>query len=224
LIEVGELRELYRIRRSEFWIAIVCLLSVLVLGALPAVIIAFLLSTIEVVRRAAYPRTSVLNESPDGRGYYVSFGSHQALTEPGLIVYRFGAPLFFANASTFEEHLKELVENAGSEVDWFVLDAEAISDIDTTGAEALGEAIQFLRSRHVTLAIARANPPVPELLRTYDLLEKIGTERIYPTNRDAVDAFHRETGRPVMVGSKALNEGTDQDISASIDKTGDSSK
>jgi high affinity sulfate transporter 1 len=215
LIEVGELRELFRIRRSEFWVATVCLLSVLVLGPLLAVIIAFLLSTVEVVRRAANPQSAVLNELPDGHGYYVSLGKHQAITQPGLIVYRFGALLFFANANTFTEHIKGLVENAGSRVEWLVLDAEAISDIDTTGAEALGEVIQFLGSRHVTLAIARASPPITDLLRTYNLLEKISAERLYPTNRDAVEAFHRETGRMAPARSMLFGNGAHPDIKQS---------
>jgi sulfate permease, SulP family len=205
LIEVDELRELFRMRRSEFWIAIVCLLSVLVLGALPAVVIAFLLSTIAVVGRASKPLTAVLSLEPNGRSYYaaVDVGAHRAVTLPGLIIYRFGASLYFANANTFIEDVQRLVEGAGAgadaqgeKVQWFVLDAEAINDIDTTGAEALEQAHEFLKKRNVTFAISRANPRVPELLKTYDLLEKIGETRLYPTNRDAVDAFSKETGQP----------------------------
>lgn len=77
-----------------------------------------------------------------------------------------------------------------------MLDAEATSDIDTTGAEALAQAIEALREREVTFAVARAHAEVRALLRTYDLLERIGEERLYPTNRDSVAAFRRETGRP----------------------------
>jgi MFS superfamily sulfate permease-like transporter len=207
LIEVDELRELSRMRRSEFWIAIVCLLSVLVLGALPAVIIAFLLSTIAVVGRASKPQTAVLSLEPDGRVYYaaVDVGAHRTVTLPGLIIYRFGASLYFANANTFIEDVQRLVEGAGAQgasaqgekVRWFVLDAESINDIDTTGAEALEQAHAFLKKHNVTFAITRANPRVPELLKTYELLDKIGEARLYPTNRDAIDAFSKETGQPV---------------------------
>src|SRR5512139_2685203 len=98
LIEVHEFRELWRMRRSEFWIAAVCLLSVLALGPLRAVAIAFLLSTIDVIRRASQPSTSTLAESADG-SHFVPVGSGQGSTLSGLVVYRFGAPLYFANAS-----------------------------------------------------------------------------------------------------------------------------
>jgi high affinity sulfate transporter 1 len=194
LIEVGELRELYQVRRDEFGIAIVALLSVLVLGALPAVIIAFLLSTIAVVRRAANPRTAVLNELPDGHGYYVSPGAHQAFTRPGLIIYRFGAPLYFANANVFHDEIGQLVAQAGAPVTWFVLDAEAISDIDTTGADALHQTLEDLKKHGTTFAISRPSPPVPDLLKNYELLEMIGEDHLYETNRDAVEAFDRVAG------------------------------
>ncbi|NTU81715.1 MAG: SulP family inorganic anion transporter [Chloroflexales bacterium] len=205
LIEVGELRELYRVRRDEFWIAIVALLSVLVLGALQAVIIAFLLSTIDVVRRAAAPRTTVLTPLPGGRGFTASAGPSLGVTVPGLIVYRFGAPLYFANANIFQEQVKQLVAQDAQPIKWFVLDAEAINDIDTTGAEALGQAIAELKQKGITFAVTRASAPVPELLETYELLEQIGEGRFYATNRDAVEAFRQEMGRPATfaVGSSS---------------------
>jgi high affinity sulfate transporter 1 len=190
LIEVGELRGLYRVRRSEFWIAIVALLSVLVLGALPAVVIAFLLSTIDLVRRAAAPKTSVLAEMP--QGYYDSTDAPLTHTEPGLVVYRFGGPLYFANANAFLEQVKHLAETAQPQLRWFVLNAETINDIDTTGSEALEQAIDVLRERGITFAIARAHPPVPELLERYELLKEIGAQHLYRTDRDAVAAFRRD--------------------------------
>ncbi len=191
LIEVDELRELYRRRRAEFWIAIVALLSVLVLGALQAVIIAFVLTTIDVVRRAASPRTVVLTPLPDGPGYATTTDLQSAETLPGLIVYRFGAPLYFANANVFGEQVRQLAQNRATPVKWFVLDAEAIDDIDATGADALAQVIADLKKQGITFAIARAHAPVPELLETYELLELIGTQRLYVTNRDAIEAYEQ---------------------------------
>lgn len=199
LIEVTELRELFNMRRSEFWIAVICLLSVLVLGSLPAVIIAFLLSAIDYVGRASRPHTGVLTRSVDGISYLPSTTDRSANTLPELIVYRFGAPLFFANANTFREEVEQLVENAGALVKWFILDAEAITDIDTTGQEALEQTIEHLKKKGVTFAIARAGDPIPELLKHYELIDLIGEDKIYPTNHDAVAAFARETGRPLPV-------------------------
>jgi high affinity sulfate transporter 1 len=188
LIEVHELRELYRLRRSEFAIAMVCLLSVLALGPLKAVMIAFLLSTIDVVRRASKPGTWVLRQTPDG-SHFVPTETIAAPDESGLIVYRFGAPLYFANANRFSEEIETLITQAPAPVRWFVLDAEAIIDIDTTGAETLHQVLKLLANRGVTFALARASPQLPPLLQRYQLLGLIGADRLYPTNRHAVAAL-----------------------------------
>jgi high affinity sulfate transporter 1 len=194
LIEVGEMRELYRMRRSEFWIAAVALVSVLMFGALPAVIIALLLSMIDLLRRAAKPKTAVLREFSDerGRASFVSGDETMLFTEPGLAVYRFSAALYFANANLFQEQVTHLVEKAQPPLRWFVLNAESINDIDTTGAEALRQVIAMLHRRGVTFAIARAHAPVPELLERYELIELIGRERLYRTDREAVEAFRND--------------------------------
>jgi SulP family sulfate permease len=188
LIEVGELRELYRMRRSEFWIAVVCLLSVLALGPLRAVIIAFLLATIDVIRRASRPSTWVLRESEDG-SHFVPTETVAAPDESGLIVYRFGSPLYFANANLFLEEVENLVTQGRTPLKAFVLDAEAMSDIDTTGAEVLHQVLSLLANRSVIFAVARANPQLEPLLRRYGLLDLIGDNRLYPTNRHAVAAL-----------------------------------
>lgn len=192
LIEVKELRELYRLRRSEFWIAVVCLLSVLAFGPLRAVIIAFLLTTIDIVRRASTPGTWVLHEAPDG-SHFVPTEAVMAPGESGWLVYRFGSPLYFANANLFAEEVEKLVTQAPTPVKGFVLDAEAISDIDTTGAEVLHQVLTLLADRGVIFAVARANPQLPPLLRRFDLLELIGENRLYPTNRHAVAALRTES-------------------------------
>lgn len=191
LIEVKELRELYQLRRSEFWIAMVCLLSVLVLGPLRAVIITFLLTTIDVVRRASSPGTWILRESSDG-SHFVPVEAATLPYDSDIIVYRFGSPLYFANANLFAEEIERFVPPSLSSVKWFILDAEAISDIDTTGAEVLHQVLTSLSSRNVKCAIARANPHLPDLLRRYNLMEFIGEDRIYPTNRLAVTALRKE--------------------------------
>ena len=193
LVEVGELRELWHMRRSEFWIATVCLLSVLVLGPLRAVIIAFLLTTIDVLRRASRPGTWVLQEAPDG-SHFIPGEVNRGPDASGFIVYRFGAPLYFANTTLFEEEVEKLVTQAATPVKWFVLDAEAMVDIDSSGAETLHQVLTSLTDRGVTVALSRANQTTTNLLVHYHLLELIGEKRLYPTNRHAVAAFRQETG------------------------------
>jgi SulP family sulfate permease len=194
LIEVQELREFWHMRRSEFWVAAVCLISVLVFGPLEAVIIAFLLATIDLLRRASRPGTWVLQEVPDG-SHFVPEEADHAPEPSGIIIYRFGAPLYFANATSFEEEVKKLVTQAATPVKWFVLDAEAMVDIDTTGEEVLHQVLTWLADRGVTVALSRANQPTAGLLGRYHLLELIGENRLYPTNRHAIAAFRRETGQ-----------------------------
>jgi sulfate permease, SulP family len=194
LIEVDELRELWHMRRSEFWIAIVCLLSVLVFGPLEAVIIAFLLATIDLLRRASRPGTWVLREAPDG-SHFIPEETDHAPDVPGIIIYRFGASLYFANATFFEEEVEKLVTQAAAPVKWFVLDAEAMNDMDTTGEETMHQVLTWLAKRGVTVAVSRANPSTTELLRHYHLMELIGENRLYPTNRHAIAAFRKEKGQ-----------------------------
>ena len=194
LIEVEELKELWRMRRSEFWVAAVCLLGVLVFGPSRAVIIAFLLATIDLLRRAARPSAWVLREAPD-RSHFVPEETDHAPDTSGLIIYRFGAPLYFANATFFEEEVEKLVTQAATPVKWFVLDAEAMVDIDTTGEEVLHQVLTWLANRGVTVALSRANQPTSALLSRYHLLELIGKNRLYPTNRHAIAAFRQETGQ-----------------------------
>lgn len=187
LIEIGELKELYRQRKDEFWIAMVALATVLLVGALFAVIVAFLLSTILVVARAAYPKTSVLAPAEDG-DLYIGRGDSLTAGEEDFLVYRFGGALYFANANVFAEQTRALVTGA-HKPQWFVLDAEAIEDIDTTGADALRSLLDTLENQGTTFAITRATAPVPELLHTYELMERIGEEHIFRTNRDAEKAW-----------------------------------
>ncbi len=193
LIEVHELRELWRMRRSDFWIAAACLLSVLALGPLRAVMIAFLLSLVDVIRRASRPETSALLEAPDG-SHFLPAGAGDAPSSSGLVVYRFGAPLYFANATLFLDEVEQLVIGATTPVRWFVLDAEAMVDIDTTGAEVLRQAITLLAGRGITFAVSRADRSFRSWLEKYDLMELIDQKHFYPTNRHAAAAYRGDRG------------------------------
>jgi high affinity sulfate transporter 1 len=196
LIEVHELRELWHMRRSEFWIAAVCLLSVLVLGPLRAVLIAFLLSVIDVIRRASRPETAALQEAPDG-SHFVPVATGAVSGSPGLVVYRFGAPLYFANATLFLDEIEQLLARAPEPIRWFVLDAQAMVDVDTTGAGVLRQAITLLGKRKITFAVSRADRAFRSWLEKYELSGLIGPNRFYPTNRHAAVAFRLEVGSMV---------------------------
>jgi len=199
LIEVHEFRELWRMRRSEFWTATVCLLSVLALGPLRAVMIAFLLSVIDVIRRASRPETAALVEAPDG-SHFAPAADGQASGSSGLMVYRFGAPLYFANATLFLDDVERLVTESPTPVRWFVLDAQAMVDVDTTGAGVLGQAITMLKKRNITFAVSRADRSFRSWLEKYELMELIDQRRFFPTNRHAAEAYREDRA---SVGEKA---------------------
>jgi MFS superfamily sulfate permease-like transporter len=191
LIEVHELRELWHMRRSEFWIAAVCLLSVLALGPLRAVAIAFLMSTIDVIRRASRPDTAALVEAADG-SHFAPAGVGDELSPSGLVVYRFGAPLYFADATLFLEDVEQLINQTPAPVRWFVLDAEAMVDVDTTGAGVLRQAITMLAGRGITVAVSRADRSFRSWLEKYELMTLIDQKHFYPTNRHVAAAFRED--------------------------------
>jgi high affinity sulfate transporter 1 len=193
LIGVHDLRTLFRLRRSEFWIATVCLLAVLGLGPLRAVLIAFLLSIIDLVTRASRPYTTLMRQAPGG-DHFVPGDEADELASPGLIVYLFSAPLFFANANVFSEEIQRQVKRAPTPVKWFVLDAHAMMEMDITGAEAMRQVLDLMKDAGVTFALSRAPARLVSRLKTYGLLEQIGSNRLYATNREAAAAYYQDQG------------------------------
>lgn len=195
LIEVGELKELFRVRQSEFWIAIACLLSVLILGPIHAVLIAFILSMIDLLRRAAHPPTAVLVGAPGKDRFVAASNNPEASPIPGLLIYRFSAALIFPNAEFFKKQIQDLIKTSDPPVQWFVLDTEAINDIDVTGSEALEQIIEWLHHHQIHFAMTRVSQPIYQLLKTYELLHRIKDDQIYDTNREATKAFQLRTSR-----------------------------
>jgi high affinity sulfate transporter 1 len=191
LIELGNLKGLFRMRRSEFWVAATCLLAVLVVGPLRAVVIAFLLSIIDLLKRSSAPHTAILEESIPGK-HFITRGSGATAPIPGLIVYRFTAPLYFANANVFAEEVERLVNESDTPVKWFVFDAAAVADMDTTGAEVMNQVVEMIEGRGCVFAISRANERLRKVLKEYELEAVIGSDRMFDTNREAVTAFRKE--------------------------------
>ena len=141
---------------------------------------------------ASRPHDALLDEldAIGGTVYRGVSDKDTTLTEPGLIVYRFDAPLVFANAAHFTERLEGLIANAGPGLKCIILDAEPISDFDSTAAEALENLDADLERRGVDLWIARPNQPLCELLTSTGLMQRLGEEHIYPSVRAAVFAYH----------------------------------
>ncbi len=196
LIDIAAFRFLRQVRPAEFWLAVVTAFGVLTVGVLQGILVAVVLSLIAILYRIARPHDALLDElkANGGTVYREVEDKETVWTEPGLIVYRFDAPLVFANAAFFTERLGELVANAGAGLQCVILDAEAISDFDSTAAEALENLDADLERLGVELWIARANKPLRQLLQVTGLINRLGQDSIYPSVRAAVVAYHTHFG------------------------------
>ena len=190
-IEVGELRRFARLRRSELVIALGCTAGVLLIGPIGGIVIAVLVSAIDVVRRAAAaPWTELTADVPDpavDRFRTADGGAEHERLGAGLRILRPGGPLFFANADAVRDLLVEAASDPDAE--WLVLDLETVSDVDPTAAEALAEGIRVALDRGTTVAFARVTRSVHELLDRYDVTALVGAEHVYASNRAARAAY-----------------------------------
>ena len=196
LIDIPAFHFLRQVSSSEFWLAVVTAFGVLTVGVLQGILVAVVLSLVNILYHLRHPHDALLDDMNVAGGtiYRGVTDKETALTEPGLIVYRFDAPLIFANAAFFTERLEDMITNARAGLKCIILDAEAISDFNSTAAEALENLDVDLERRGVDLWIARANGPLRELLTTTGLMKRLGTENIYPSVRAAVEAYHARFG------------------------------
>ena len=187
LIDLVDMRHIWQLRRDEFWIAAATAAVVLGVGVEQGIILAIVLSLLDHVRRHYLPHDSVI--VLDGRGRPSEVPSRPgAETEPGLVVYRFGVGLFYANVTRFSTEVLALVDTPAPP-QWLVLLADAIDDVDFTAGQALVELARQLSERGVVFAVAAARSDVLTELDRFGLLDVIGRDRVFATLDEAVDAF-----------------------------------
>ena len=187
LVNVKGMRQVYRLRRDEFWVALLTAFTVVAVGVEQGIILALLLSLVLHVRRHYETVDVVLTR--DARGHIVAIPAKPgAVSQPGIIVYRFGSGIFYANANRLSEEVLALVD-VKDPARWLVLDCAAIDDIDFTGGETLAELADQLKARKVQLAIAAAEGKVRRQLDTFGITAKIGTEHMYDSPGAALEAF-----------------------------------
>jgi high affinity sulfate transporter 1 len=191
LIEITEFIRLYRFRRSEFLLAIVTTLAVLATDILVGVGIAVSLSVIELFSRVARPHDAVLGTVPDLAGLHDIEDWEGAKTIPGLLMYRYDAPLCFANAENFKQRSLLAIKAESVPVEWFVLNMEANVEIDITAIDMLSELRAELASKNITFAMARVKQDLYLNLERAGFLEEIRVEHIYPTLHTAIAAFEQ---------------------------------
>ncbi|HKE81003.1 MAG TPA: sulfate permease [Solirubrobacteraceae bacterium] len=192
LIDIAGARRLLAWRRSEFTLAMVAFAGVAALGVLWGVGIAIALSLLNFIRRAWRPHDAVLGRVDNLKGYHDTERYPDAHLIPGLVLYRFDAPLFFANADAFRERVRGLARSG--DVAWIVVAAEPVTDIDATAGETLLALNEELDAMGVELAFAELKDPVRDRLRGYGIEESIGAQRFFPTIGVAVASYLHETG------------------------------
>lgn len=189
LVDVAEFRRLLRFRHSEFALALATTASVLVLGVLEGIVVAVVLSSVDLLRRVARPHDAVLGFVPDLAGMHDVDDFPDAGTIPGLVVYRYDSPLFFANAEDFKDRALRSVREQTHPVRWFVLNAEANIEIDVTAADALESLRAELSADGVVFAMARLKQDLRDQLAPTGFLERVGEDRIFPTLPTSVAAY-----------------------------------
>jgi sulfate permease, SulP family len=194
LIDVKGMRDIARLRPGELAVAAVTALVVVAVGVEQGIILAMFLSILEHISHSYKPFDRLLKRGPSGE-FDTSGLESGTQAEPGLVIYRFGASLYYANATRFTEEVMSVIEEADPPARWFVIDASAVGDVDYSGSETLSAVHEELSRLGVTLVLAKVDEQVHKLLDAYELTEKIGPANFYPTVTEAIDAY-RALGAP----------------------------
>jgi high affinity sulfate transporter 1 len=191
LFEVTDLMRILRIQPWEFWLSIVCFLGVAVLGAIPGIGLAVVIAIIEFLWDGWRPHSAVLGRPKDVEGYHDITRYPDAKEIPGLVLFRWDAPLFFANAELFKDRVLA-VARSHDNVRWFVVAAEPVTSVDVTAADVLAELDQTMRARGIEFRFAELKDPVKDKLKRFGLFAKLGEESFFPTIEAAVRSYKQK--------------------------------
>jgi len=190
LIEIKDLRRIWRIQRWEFWLSIVCLAGVAVFGAIPGIGLAIVIAVIEFLWDGWRPHSAVLGRVEGIKGYHDITRYPDARLVPGLVLFRWDAPLFFANAEYFQERALDAVAASRTPARWLVVAAEPVTSVDITAADMLAELDQALHAAGgICLRFAEMKDPVKDKMRRFGLTARFGEETFFPTVGAAVNAY-----------------------------------
>jgi MFS superfamily sulfate permease-like transporter len=189
LIEITDLRRIYRIQRWEFWLSIVCTVGVAVLGAIEGIGLAIVIAVIEFLWDAWRPYSAVLGRADRVKGYHDITRYPEARLIPGLVLFRWDAPLFFANAELFQDRVLNAVAASPTPVRWLVVAAEPVTSVDVTSADMLAELDETLHAAGIQLCIAEMKDPVKDKLKRFGLFARMGEAAFFPTIGAAVGSY-----------------------------------
>jgi MFS superfamily sulfate permease-like transporter len=197
LIETSDLLRIYHIQRWEFWLSIVCFVGVAVLGAIPGIALAILIAVIEFLWDGWRPHWAVLASVDNVNGYHDVTRYPNAHFIPGLVLFRWDAPLFFANAELFNKRVLDAVASAPTQVKWIVIAAEPVTSVDVTAADAVCELSDALDTAGIELCFAEMKDPVKDKLKRFGLFTRFGEQNFFATLEEAVVAYHANANHPL---------------------------
>ena len=189
LIEVSDLRRIYRIQRWEFWLSMTCFAGVAVFGAIPGIALAIVIAVIEFLWDGWRPHSAVLGRVNRVKGYHDITRYPDARLIPGLVLFRWDAPLFFANAELFHARVLDAVDRSPTPVRWIVIAAEPVTSVDVTAADAVTELDDALRAAGITLCFAEMKDPVKDKLKRFGLFARFGENMFFATIGEAVGVY-----------------------------------
>jgi MFS superfamily sulfate permease-like transporter len=187
LMDLAILRRYMRVRRSAFGVSLVATAGVMLLGVLQGIVVAVALAILLFFRRSWWPHGAVLGRADAVEGWHDLGTYPDAEQIPGVVVYRWEAPLFFANAGSFREQIRKLARERNPE--WIVLQCEAVTDVDVTAAEMLEQLDNELNAAGIHLAFAELRSRLQDLTLRYGLMETLDREHFYPTLEAALEAI-----------------------------------
>jgi len=192
LIDITGLKRIAARRKDEFVIALVTAVVVCAVGVEQGIILAIVVSILEIIRRQYQPKDFVIGTTDTD---HPTFQKAEAgvQSEPGLVVFRYDASLFYANANAFVDDIQRVIEGAPDKVRWLVLDASTLDDVDYSAGLALGGLLDYLDHHDIEIALARADSGLVETLTAYDLSSRIPPDRLFANLDDAVEAFRAAT-------------------------------
>jgi len=189
LFEIADLKRIYRIQRWEFWLSIVCFIGVVVLGAIPGILLAIVIAVIEFLWDGWRPHSAVLGRADGVKGYHDITRYPEARRIPGLVLFRWDAPLFFANAELFKERVLAAAASSPTPAKWVVVAAEPVTSVDVTASDSLSELIAQLKAQGIDFKFAELKDPVKDKLKRFGLFQELGEATFFPTVGAAVAGY-----------------------------------
>ena len=192
LFEFTDLRRIFRIQRWEFWLSMVCFAGVATLGVVQGIGLAIVIAVIEFLWDGWRPHHAVLGRVDGIRGYHDIKRYPAARLVPGLVIFRWDAPLFFANAELFHQRVLDAIAQSPTPVRRIIVSAEPVTSVDVTAADVLSDLLQTLTDAHVELRFAEMKDPVKGKLRRFELFDRFGAASFHATLGEGVDAYLEE--------------------------------